>query len=1202
MSTGPLADFGARLAAQTELGRPFALEAGAGTGKTAALVARILAWCAGPGWEGAAREGGDGETVAARVLEGVVAITFSEAAAAEMASRVAEALAALRTTDPFPAGPAEPVVTGLYRAALPADEAAVRRRAGLLLTQLERLRTGTIHAFARSILARFPVEAGVRPGFEVDPEGEAIRELVDGEVERWLLPRYRDGEAAAMELAARGIGPAEIGEAVAALEAAGVPAGELERDPFTAEALEPLLAELARHVPPCRADAEEYATKPKNVGAGGQLLVNLAEALEHGSGTPLERVERVARLVADAGPAARKKLSEWAGGRLNRPKPANLGPEAFQEHVAAALPQIELLTSLDPAGWRRLAGALAPILHRVDRAKRRLGLLGFGDLLRLARRLLEEDPGVRRRVRSEIRQLLVDEMQDTDPEQARIVELLALHDDPGPGPCLFLVGDPKQSIYAFRGADFGAYQRLAQAIGRRSGISARLEVNFRSVPAVLVEVERIVAPSMREAPGVQAPFEPLSPCPEKAGAAGWTAGGRHPVEHWVVAAVDEATGNPDTGATVAETAGLEARAVVEDILDLHTTHGVPFGEMAILMRTSTHVAPFLEALRRAGVPYEAGKDRSFYQSREVAEIVALVRSVLDPDDLLALLAVLRSPFAGVPDAALRPLWQAGLPRLAAEIAGPELSPETEEAVRTAADRTVGSVTPLEGWPEALLAFLARLGALRRSFAADPPDRFLEALRQEALVEPLAAARYPGRYRLANVEQLLDRLSRELSRAPGAEAVLRWLRRVGRERPGQASARPRQDTGGVQVMTVHGAKGLGFAHVWIVQTAGGPRNRGNGERSTAVRRDPGTGRLELRLLGLPTPGWAAAELAERRVQEAEELRLLYVALTRAKDRLVTVGTPVYRKGGAGEWKAPDGTFLASLTKRRGSWYLDPEELAERMDPDGTFLDGNALWRLPLPGDSTPRVVRAPEQGPTAADLLADADALATLRADAAARQARPWLAGMSEEAHRELAAAVAAATEGAEDPEEEAAPRRRVRRDLATAVGSAVHRVLERFDLEAPDPEAELERRHAEAASWLAGAAAPAELPAARKRLAELLAAFRSGPLWQRWQSLRGHVLARELPVLLPPPADGGGPVGALTGFVDLLYRDSETGTLMVADFKTDDPGHMTDRANAYQSQLAAYARALEAALHFPTPPRTELWFLAAGAIVPTPHG
>ncbi len=1207
MSSGRLADFEARLAAQTEFGRPFALEAGAGTGKTAALVARIVAWCTGPGWEEAAREGDDGEAVAARVLDGVVAITFSEAAAAEMAARTAEALAELRQTDPFPADPGQPVVTGLYRAALPAEEGEVRRRAGLLLTELERLRTGTIHAFARSILARFPVEAGIRPGFEVDPDGEAIRELVDEAVATLLLPRYRHGDDAVMELAARGLGPAELAESAASLEREGVSPAELERDPFTAEVLEALLGELARHIVPCREDAAAYAAaKTTRIKAGGELLVKLAELLEHGGGPPLERLQALAALVADPGATATmKKLDEWASGKCNKPEPAVLGCEEFRKHLAAALPHLEMLRAFDPDGWRLLATVLAPVLEAIDRLKRRHGLLGFADLLRLARRVLEDDPGVRRRIRSEIRQLLVDEMQDTDPEQARIVELVALEDDPGPRPCLFLVGDPKQSIYAFRGADFGAYQRLVAAIRRRGGAVHRLGVNFRSVPAILDEVERIVAPSMNEEPGIQAPFEPLSAGPERAGEEGFTAGGRRPVEHWLAVAVDGETGNPKTDSTVETTTAIEAHAVVEDILDLHDNHGVSFSDMAILMRTSTHMEAFLEALREAGVPYEVGKDRSFYRTREVTETIALVRTVLDPDDALALMAVLRSPFAGVPDAALRPLWNAGLPRLAAAIEGAELSGEIEDAVRRAAERTAGDVNPLEGWPGALLAFLGRLGALRRSFACDPPDRFVELLRRATLAEAMAAARFPGRYRLANVERFLGRLAPELARASGAEAVLRWLRRVVRERPDETSARPRQDTGGVRVMTVHGAKGLGFAHLWIVQTAGGGTHRGEGGRTTAVRRSPGGGPPELRLAGIPTPGWAAAGEAARAIQEAEELRLLYVALTRAKVRVVTVGAPQHRKNttakGAAGWYAPGGTFLAWMTAREGGWFLDPEALAERMDPGGTHHDGDALWRLPVPSAGPRGARQAPARSRTADALLADRGQLATLRRDAAARQARPWLGAVSHEAHRQLAEAIAAAVEGVETLEEEAAPRRpAVSRDAATAAGTAVHRVLERLDPGAADPAADLHRHRAEAHAWLETAVPAADLPEARERLDAHLETFRTGPLWERFLGLRGHILARELPVLLPPPADptaNDDPVGAYHGVIDLLYRDPATGELVVADYKTDDPNHIEDRTEAYRTQLALYARAVQQALALAEPPRTELWFLAASRVV-----
>jgi len=1202
VSTGRIADLEARLAAQTEFSRHVALQAGAGTGKTAALVARIVAWSVGPGWETAARNGDDDETVAARVLEGVVAITFSEAAAAEMASRTAEALAALRETDPFPPDPNDTVVTGLYRAALPPDEAIVRRRAGALLTQLERLHVGTIHAFARSILARFPVEAGVRPGFGVDAGGEAVRELVDETVQAMLVPAFRDGEPRAMALAAVGLGPAELGDAAATLVAAGVGPEALEDDPFTGPVLEELLGRLASWIVPCRPDGTAYAERTKNVGEGGKLLVALADLLEHGEGTALERLRAVADLVADPGQAkAMGKLAEWAGGKLNKPTPETLDPEDFSANLARAVPRLRMLQSFDPGTWRHVAALLAPVVRRVEAIQRSRGVLGFNDLLRLARKLLEREEAVRRQLRSEIRQLLVDEMQDTDPEQAEIVRLLALDGDPGPGPCLFLVGDPKQSIYAFRGADFAAYERLVQAIRSSGGIERRLEVNFRSVPAILEEVERVVAPSMKERPGVQAPFEPLSACPERAADPGFTGGGRHPVEHWLAVAVDEASGGPAPNARVGDTARIEARAVVSDMVALHRDHGLPFGDMAILMRASTHLEPFLEALREAGVPYEVGKDRSFYRTREVAEVMALCRTILDPDDVLALTAVLRSPYCGVPDAALRPLWHAGLPRLAASVDGPEIAPDTIAAIGRAADSIDAPVDPLEGWPGSLVAFLGTLGKLRRSLAEDPPDRFVERLRELTLAEPLAAARYPGRYRLANVERFLGDFACELARASGAEPVLAWLRRLGRERPDEASARPRQDAAGVQVMTVHGAKGLGFAHVWIVQTAGGGRRRPAAARETAVRRHPVTGALEIRLAGIPTPGWADAEEASAEVAEAEELRLLYVAMTRARDRLVTVGAPEYRKTGA-TWIAPKGTFMARMTARTGGWHLDPEALAGRMDPDGTLLEEGALWRLPAPGPVPSLAPPGPAAAPGMDAFLADRETLAGLRTAAAARQARPWLEAVSHEAHRELAEAIAAGIEGAETPEEEAAPARSgVPRDVATAAGSAVHRVLERFDLAAADPGAELDRCRREAARWLETAVAPDRLTAARAHLDELLGAFRSGPLWDRWLGLAGHVLARELPVLLPPPDEPrheDDPVGAYRGVIDLLYRDPGTGRLVVADHKTDDPTHLDERAQAYQSQLAAYARAIQQALALPEPPHTELWFLAAGRVVP----
>ena len=169
------ADARAREAAQTSFGRPLLLVAGAGTGKTAALVARIVAWSLGRGWEEAERALSERprpagapaasrapESVAARVLERVVAITFTEAAAAEMASRVADALSGIATGEP-PAW--------ILPDALPADEASRVERAAALLVALDRLVVCTIHAFCRRVLSRNPVEAGLHLAFAVDADG-----------------------------------------------------------------------------------------------------------------------------------------------------------------------------------------------------------------------------------------------------------------------------------------------------------------------------------------------------------------------------------------------------------------------------------------------------------------------------------------------------------------------------------------------------------------------------------------------------------------------------------------------------------------------------------------------------------------------------------------------------------------------------------------------------------------------------------------------------------------------------------------------------------------------------------------------------------------------------------------------------------------------------------------------------------------------
>jgi ATP-dependent exoDNAse (exonuclease V) beta subunit len=180
------------------------------------------------------------------------------------------------------------------------------------------------------------------------------------------------------------------------------------------------------------------------------------------------------------------------------------------------------------------------------------------------------------------------------------------------------------------------------------------------------------------------------------------------------------------------------------------------------------------------------------------------------------------------------------------------------------------------------------------------------------------------------------------------------------------------------------------------------------------------------------------------------------------------------------------------------------------------------------------------------------------------------------------------------------PALRAARETAALAGTAVHRVLEELRLGA-DPRQELARASAGLAAWIDASVAAGERAAALASAQETLARFADGPLLERFAALRDAVIARELPVLLPAEAAGEGPVGFVSGSIDLLYRDPASGELVVADYKTDrveGEAALRERAARYAGQAGHYRRAIQEAMGLPAPPRFELWFLRAGAVIP----
>jgi ATP-dependent helicase/nuclease subunit A len=1343
-------DRAARAAAQTRFDRPLVLEAGAGTGKTTTLIARLLAWSLGEGWDksvaetspgagqarsaaaetpGAAGDGspatGDPDPAAAapsladsagaggragdpgaaaaaaamamtaaRVLRRVVALTFTEAAAAEMAGRAARELMALGR-----GARAE----WLAAAGLPpAPELA--RRARALLAALDHLTVETIHAWCFRLLAAHPLEAGVHPRLQIDADGRLLQQVISETVEAALRPGYgTPGDPHLLALAAQGYGPREVAEALAALVDGGMTAAALRRDPFAGDAWPRLRRRIAVACAGLRALLAPRLKGSRLRNAAGILgalaaldAIDTLDAIDGldaiaaidglaatdglaeldppapgrpnapaghaaesaadpgtGAGTAAAPDDRVAaeiaaleRRCAEAlPPNLRKHLAGWGHGRLGRQERERLGEVCGElaDRAAAVARLLDHLDDLDPERLRHGRLALAPLLAGVEGELRRRGIATFDSLLRGARQLLATHPEVRAKLRRAIDQLLVDELQDTDATQCEVLRWLALDGPADERPGLFLVGDPKQSIYGWRSADLRAYEGFVARVEEGGGEVRQLVENFRSVPAVLGEVARVVGPVMRERPGVQPPFAPLLPCERRAADRGFTAGGRSPVEHWVSwlpAADGEADGGgeplslamvtgdeplspraisggdpPAPGPVTA--AALEAEAIAADLLELHQRHAVPWRDAAILLRSTGDLEIYLDALRRAGIPFAVGRDKQYYRRREVIDAAAAVRTVLDPGDHLALITTLRSPAVGVPDAALLPLWRHELPRLLTELHRP--SPAGLATVRRAVEAAAGElpagVPGLErvaGWELSLLAAIEQLAVLREAFFAEPADAFVERLRRLLLLDATAAARDLGGYRLANLERFFRRLLVELEQGSGdVAAVLRALREdVATGRDAEEGKPPEGAEDAVQVLTIHGAKGLDFAHVYLPQL----HKPGGGERpATAVGSPPGAGPdgCEYRLLGAVTPGFDLVEERRLEVEAAERVRTLYVAMTRARDRLVL----------AGDWprqpadpRLPEQarTHLQLLAWRQGCPDL---QRLWRDDGGGRLVDPEGVtWRFPALSDRP--VAAATPGGPARGEVLAppatiaaQAALLAGWRAAATARMARPFGAAASEEAHAQLREAAAAADPA--NPADAAAGTRSAPpaaaatavdgRELAMASGAALHRALELWDLDA-DPAREMERQRALLPAYLSAVAAGEDAARALPRCHRLLERFVSGGLAARLRELAGRVVARELPVLLAPDPDlpdGDGPVAFVSGAVDLLYRDPGNGALVIADYKTDEVAgaDLARRTAIYASQGAAYVSAVQAALDLAAPPRFELWFVHAGRIV-----
>lgn len=1023
----------------------------------------------------------------------ILALTFTEKAANEMKERILERCSALGLEGP-------------------------RRN-------LESAYISTLHAFAARLLREHPVEAGVDPDFRVI-EAEETAFLKDQVLEQTFEARCREGDELFDLL--RVYGEARIREGLLAVHDAARQSGNGLTDFFSMRQPRSLEEETSAAVRVIR----------ENLTALGESeTLALWETVVSGkSGTP----ESVRNFKA-----WRQSFSRKRGKK---------GESFWPDIKAAADTWYALQMEAAAAPWRSRFEKLALLFETAyEKAKRERGFLDFDDLEIRAVRLFSRSTPVHtkllERYRSRFKHILIDEFQDTNALQMKLIHLLSSGDN------LFFVGDYKQSIYAFRGAEpslFLAKETEHKAADGR-GVFIPLHENFRSAYRVLDFVNGFFARLWKEE--ASAAFEPL------------TASGEHPepgrAELLVI--------RPGDKESLDAARMREADQAALKMLDLRA-QGIPFGSMAVLFQAMTHVALYEQALKKRGIPTYVMSGGGFYHQPEVRDMMSYLGFLENPLADIPLAAALRSPLFQLRDNTL--FWIAQ----EAKQKDPDRGPSTPLYYGITKALEAGHLSEEEA---AKVRFFQRvteemLTLKDRLKLTELLDRILERTSYELtlLSDPQGARRY------ANLRKLMSLARQFESFEPlPLGTFLRSIRRLETQGVRESEAQIETESGGdaVRMLTIHRAKGLEFEAVFVADLG---RERQSPDTKTFLA-EPGRG-YEMLVRSEETGeweeplGWKEADERLTRKDKEEWQRLLYVAMTRARKRLVLSGVYKERKKEkerfsdmttwmewlmSGHWDGleviePLRTVPAAYEKplaeklelKKCLGDFEAEEVRKRI-PAGkrkkTADEADALFkRLERPPHAPARVIHLP------------VSAYAAYAKDPR-EYWRAYEVGLSDDLNEKSSEKAAA------DPEASPSP---------ADFGTAMHRALEILDFRKTSGE-ELDRAAREAFRAFS--------PAVQNEGRALLEAFGKSSVFSRLAGARR--LLREIPFILRERH------GLIHGVIDVLFQDA-AGQWHVLDYKTAEGSAVKLAESGYETQIRLYAHAVFQILGVP-PATGILYFL-----------
>lgn len=851
---------------------PLIVSASAGSGKTRVLVERSIRLLL---------EGND--------VRRIVAMTFTRKAAAEMLDRVARRLEQLFA------------------------QAQSSEQLLFLRTVRERLvnaQISTFHSWCSSLLRRFPIEAGIPPMFgelSLADWRQLLRDSIRTIVEEWIASDHR--------------------QHLADLVAASGSYGALEA------MIEALLADPQRLAALTIAHNDETYTRQIGRAFARCVaeLLDIWKDLEHhrrvlslrlrsnGDDAQIESVLADVEHIVHRGFEPFRFDGEW---RL----PLGVAFETFHTNVADAgfrSPWKKVATSHQVQRARRHAqvvraflaaesqfekqarqlahwiGELArQALERMDAEKSLLAAFEPDDLQRRALALLDVE-SVRKRLQWEVEQILVDEFQDTDPiEYELLSKLVPLQFPLAEVPELFIVGDPKQSIYGFRGADVRVFERARSDIVRAGGAEVHLQTSFRMTPQLVAVVNTVMRSVM------------------PATSSGYCVG----YEELCTARAPQTCPPSTVGLLIARDDGRlsEAELVARHIARITTTDPLAvwdenfpqengeggvlrpaqFRDIALLARKTTIFEPYVRALRAAGIPFRIESGKGFYQTQEVLDVVAFLRVVHNCHDDVAVATLLRSPFIGLDDSQLALIANAE----------PQHGSLYERLVaystRNASDGRINDA----------VALLQEL--LPRAIRMPPTVLIRWLLRQTPWYRRIRSS--PRAMQIeANIEKLLD-AARQFEQR-GFRNLLDFVEELEQLRlvsDAESEAAVISDDNVVRLMTIHAAKGLEFPIVYLV----GADQQARG-RATQLLVTDEVGIVLGSVNGHETATGKLARSLIREREEAEEQRLLYVALTRAKDHLFIAGTLSTRRDSDDSVVVEPSGYLGAISNALGITWSD-----------------------------------------------------------------------------------------------------------------------------------------------------------------------------------------------------------------------------------------------------------------------------------------